>query len=133
MKLSTILGQIDMGSLALPKFQRGFVWQRRQVRNLMRSLCKGYPIGSLLIWETRASAGIVRGGQQLAASSHKLLLDGQQRVTSLYGIIRGAAPPFFDGDEKVFLNLYLTWTMKSLSFMGQSRCGMIQSGFLLPS
>lgn len=55
-KLAAILDQIDSGSALLPKFQRGYVWNRDQVRGLMRSLYRGYPVGGLLTWETQAPA-----------------------------------------------------------------------------
>jgi len=45
MKISEILNQIDLGSYALPEFQRGYVWNRDQVKKLMMSLYRGYPIG----------------------------------------------------------------------------------------
>nr|WP_242623219.1 DUF262 domain-containing protein [Pseudonocardia sediminis] len=48
-KLGTILDQIDAGSMLLPEFQRGYVWNRDQVRGLMRSLYHGYPVGALLV------------------------------------------------------------------------------------
>ncbi len=48
MNITTILDQIDMGSIALPEFQRGYVWNRDQVRGLMNSLYRKHPIGSLL-------------------------------------------------------------------------------------
>ena len=48
----TIIDYIDLGNYALPKFQRGYVWNRDQVRKMMNSLYRGYPIGGLLIWET---------------------------------------------------------------------------------
>ncbi len=51
-KLSTILDQIDAGSMLLPEFQRGYVWNRDQVRELMRSLFHGFPVGALLVGET---------------------------------------------------------------------------------
>ena len=50
MKISTILDQIDLGTMALPKIQRGYVWNREQVRGLMNSLYRKFPIGSLLVW-----------------------------------------------------------------------------------
>ncbi len=106
MKLNSILDQIDLGNYALPEFQRGFVWNRDQVRKLMYSLYKGYPIGSLLVWVTETDPEITRGDKSLTHGSFHLILDGQQRVTSLYGIIRGQAPPFFDGDSRVFTGLY---------------------------
>ncbi|MFB9744461.1 DUF262 domain-containing protein [Pseudonocardia sulfidoxydans] len=64
----------------------------------MRSLYHGYPVGALLVWETEGSAQAVRGGNA-GAGQRLLLLDGQQRVTTLYGIIRGKAPAFFEGDR----------------------------------
>ena len=108
MNISTILDQIDMGSVALPEFQRGYVWNRDQVRNLMDSLYRRHPVGSLLVWVTQTdqAADHARGEGQLAAGVVKLLLDGQQRITSLYGIIRGKAPKFFDGNAQAFTGLY---------------------------
>ncbi len=106
MKIETILDQIDLGSMALPEFQRGYVWNRDQVRGLMHSLYRKHPVGSLLVWVTKTESANVRGDGALAPGSVKLLLDGQQRITSLYGIIRGKAPQFFDGDQRAFTGLY---------------------------
>lgn len=100
-KLSLTLHQIDSGTILLPEFQRGYVWNRDQVRGLMRSLYLCHPVGGLLFWETSAGDLSVRGG--LAGSgTHNLLLDGQQRVTSLYGVVRGKEPAFFEGDASAF-------------------------------
>lgn len=106
MKISEILNQIDLGSYALPEFQRGYVWNRDQVKKLMMSLYRGYPIGGLLIWVTRTDPTITRGDGQLTPGVVNLILDGQQRITSLYGIIRGHAPKFFDGNANSFIGLY---------------------------
>ena len=106
MKISTILDQIDLGSIALPEFQRGYVWNREQVRGLMDSLYHRHPVGSLLIWETKAETADTRGDKDLKPGIVRLLLDGQQRITTLYGIIRGRPPKFFDGNPKMFTNLY---------------------------
>jgi hypothetical protein len=105
-KVSDILNQIEGGSMALPQFQRGYVWNREQVRGVMQSLYRGWPIGSLLAWITSADTAEARGGQNLPPGSVKLLLDGQQRITTLYGIIRGTPPPFFDGNAAAFTGLY---------------------------
>ena len=104
MKVSTILDQIDSGHMALPQFQRGYVWNRTQVRGLMESMYRGHPVGSLLAWATDPSETDVRGGE-VASGTVKLLLDGQQRITSLYGISRGAPPPFFSGNARSFTGL----------------------------
>jgi len=104
-KLAAILDQIDSGSVLLPEFQRGYVWNRDQVRGLMRSLYLGYPVGGLLTWETQADGSLVRGAGAVAAALRVLILDGQQRITSLYGITRGRPPAFFQGDERAFSGL----------------------------
>ena len=105
MKVSTILDHIDSGQFALPKFQRGYVWNRDQVRGLMDSLYRRHPVGSLLVWVTAADGAQSRGEQELSQGVVQLLLDGQQRITSLYGIIRGAPPAFFDGNARAFTGL----------------------------
>ena len=106
MKISTILDQIDNGAIALPEFQRGYVWNRKQVRDLMDSLYRKHPVGSLLVWLTKTEEADARGDGSLQPGTVKLLLDGQQRITSLYGIVRGDPPQFFDGNERAFSGLY---------------------------
>lgn len=54
MKISTILDHIDSGHMALPEFQRGYVWNRDQVRDLVDSLYKRHPVGGLLVWVTES-------------------------------------------------------------------------------
>ncbi|MDE0358272.1 MAG: DUF262 domain-containing protein [Gammaproteobacteria bacterium] len=96
MKIAGILAKVTTGNMTLPAFQRGYVWKRRQVRELFDSLYRRHPVGSLLTWIT----SLERGG------STELLLDGQQRVTSLYGVIKGEVPRFFEGDVGSFSDLY---------------------------
>ncbi len=105
MQVSTILDKIDEGAIALPEFQRGYVWGRRQVRELVESLYQRFPVGSLLLWQTATGGAVARGDAPLQPGYVSLLLDGQQRVTSLYGLIRGAPPSFFDGDPSAFRDL----------------------------
>jgi len=105
MKISTILDHIDSGHMALPEFQRGYVWNRDQVRGLFDSLYRRHPVGGLLVWATEAKTAAHRGEGPLAAGVVKLLLDGQQRMTSLYGVVRGRPPKFFDGNEQAFTGL----------------------------
>ena len=121
MKVSTILDHIDSGYMALPKFQRGYVWNRDQVRGLMDSLYHRHPVGSLLVWATAADEVSHRGEHELAPGVVRLLLDGQQRVTSLYGIVRGAAPAFFDGNVKTFTGLYFHLQDEEFRFYQPSR------------
>ncbi len=105
MKISTILDHIDSGHMALPEFQRGYVWNRDQVRGLFDSLYRRHPVGGLLVWVTASKSAAHRGDGQLAPGVVKLLLDGQQRMTSLYGVVRGSPPKFFDGNANAFTGL----------------------------
>jgi hypothetical protein len=104
-KVGTILDNIDIGAIALPEFQRGYVWNRSQVRGLMESLYRGHPVGSLLTWQTRTESAITRGDRDLQPGTVQLLLDGQQRITTLYSVIRGRPPEFFDGNAQAFRDL----------------------------
>jgi hypothetical protein len=104
-QLGVILEQIDLGTMLLPEFQRGYVWNRDQVRGLMRSLYRAYPVGGLLTWDTETDGASVRGSTASSPGFRQLLLDGQQRVTSLYGVIRGKPPAFFEGDASAFTGL----------------------------
>ena len=105
MKISTVLDLIDGGDMALPEFQRGYVWNRDQVRGLFDSLYRRHPVGGLLVWVTEAKTADRRGDGPIGAGSVNLLLDGQQRMTSLYGVVRGEAPKFFDGNPQTFTGL----------------------------
>jgi len=116
MKISTVLDQIDDGSIALPVFQRGYVWNRNQVRGLLRSLYLHYPVGSLIVWTTKTETAKVRGDGTLAEGVVDLLLDGQQRMTSLYGVVRGREPRFFDGDKNTFIGLHFNLEDESFEF-----------------
>ena len=102
MKISTILDHIDSGHIALPEFQRGYVWNRDQVRGLFDSLYRRHPVGGLLVWATESKPSVQRGDAPSVAGIVKLLLDGQQRMTTLYGVVRGRPPKFFDGNPQAF-------------------------------
>jgi hypothetical protein len=77
-KLAAILDQIDPGGALLPEFQRGYVWNRDQVRGLMRSLYVGYPpVGGLLTWETQSDSSLIRGDAAPSPTVRALILDGR--------------------------------------------------------
>ena len=116
MKISTILDHIDSGHMALPEFQRGYVWNRDQVRGLFDSLYRRHPVGGLLVWATESKTADHRGDGPLAAGVVKLLLDGQQRMTSLYGVVRGRPPKFFDGNAQVFTGLRFHLDTETFAF-----------------
>ncbi|MDD2542399.1 MAG: DUF262 domain-containing protein [Desulfuromonadaceae bacterium] len=83
--------EIESGKLGLPELQRGYVWKATKVRDLLDSMMKGYPIGYLMIWDSSDGGEKVKqiGMDGKAYSSPKsLIIDGQQRMTSLYAVMR---------------------------------------------
>jgi hypothetical protein len=104
-KISTVLDHIDSGHMALPEFQRGYVWNRDQVRSLFDSLYRRHPVGGLLVWTTESNSAAHRGDGPVISGVVNLLLDGQQRITTLYGVVRGKPPKFFDGNPQAFTGL----------------------------
>ncbi len=121
MKINDVLSQIDLGNYALPEFQRGYVWTRSDVRKLMYSLYRDYPVGSLLIWDAATDPDIIRGDGTPSSGTVSLILDGQQRMTSLFGVIRGKVPQFFDGDASAFTNLYFNIDEETFEFYSQQK------------
>lgn len=116
LKISTVLDHIDSGHMALPEFQRGYVWNRDQVRALFDSLYRRHPVGGLLVWATESKTATHRGDGPLAPGVVKLLLDGQQRMTTLYGVVRGRAPEFFDGNAQAFTGLRFHLDTETFAF-----------------
>ena len=87
-----LVDMIDRGELKLPELQRRYVWPATRVRDLLDSLYRGYPSGAILVWETTEdtpSRDLAVEQRVGAFGSHKLLLDGQQRLTSLTAVLRG--------------------------------------------
>lgn len=89
--VTALIEDIDLGKIGLPELQRPFVWPNVNVRNLFDSLYRGYPAGFLLFWETGADAGLRGIGTKNETAVPKLaIVDGQQRLTSLYAVVKGA-------------------------------------------
>src|SRR5438874_6450531 len=87
-----LVGMIARGDLRLPEMQRRYVWPATRVRDLLDSLYRGYPSGTILVWETDQDVPEKDLAVQQATSvfhSHKLLLDGQQRLTSMSAVLGG--------------------------------------------
>ncbi|MFH1160492.1 MAG: DUF262 domain-containing protein [bacterium] len=89
--LSGLLTYIDIGDIGLPDIQRPFVWSNAKVRDLFDSMYRGFPVGYLLFWANAAVNGVRQIG--LDDKQHiipaLLIVDGQQRLTSLYAVLRG--------------------------------------------
>src|SRR6185437_1082493 len=87
-----LVGMIERGELRLPEMQRQYVWRSTRVRDLMDSLYRGYPSGAVLLWETDEEVSLRDFAVSQQANPYqatRLLLDGQQRLTSLSAVIRG--------------------------------------------
>jgi hypothetical protein len=87
-----LVSKIERGELRLPEMQRRYVWRSTRVRDLLDSLYRGYPSGAILIWETDEPVpeqDFAVGQQANPYAKTQLLLDGQQRLTSLSAVIRG--------------------------------------------
>jgi hypothetical protein len=90
--ISTLVDMYKRGELRLPEIQRHYVWRATRVRDLLDSLYRGYPSGSILMWETDEPVPTRDGAifqDTTAFAGRKLLLDGQQRLTSLTAVING--------------------------------------------
>lgn len=90
--INDLVEMIRSGQLRLPEMQRRYVWRATRVRDLIDSLYRGYPSGSILVWETDQAMPTVDMAVEQKVNvfaGHKLLLDGQQRATSLSAVLRG--------------------------------------------
>ncbi|WP_039053612.1 DUF262 domain-containing protein [Sphingobacterium sp. T2] len=88
--LNTLIQNIDLGTIGLPDIQRPFVWKDTKVRDLFDSLYRGYPVGYFLFWENANIEGVKGIGTDKKQKYPSLLIvDGQQRLTSLYAILKG--------------------------------------------
>lgn len=90
--LSKLIDDIEMGQIGLPDIQRPFVWKNSKVRDLFDSMFRGYPVGYFLFWENRVGDKT----KQIGVNTHQripdlLIVDGQQRLTSLFAVLKGIA------------------------------------------
>jgi hypothetical protein len=94
--IKDIFDELEKGNLKIPKFQRGYVWERSKIVKLLNSIHSQYPIGSFFIWD----AGLEYGHfckeiteldfpEEPQANKYSFILDGQQRITSLYVALKG--------------------------------------------
>ena len=89
--VNQLIEKIDTGELGLPELQRPFIWKDSKVRDLFDSMMRGYPIGYLMLWECpsldkKKSIGVDAHSYD---SPKEVIIDGQQRVTSLYAVMKG--------------------------------------------
>lgn len=95
-KYSDLIHEIEKGIIKVPKFQRDFVWSLEKTAKLLDSILKGYPIGTFIFWQTDERINEIKniGNLELPETPDgtkvQYVLDGQQRITSLFAAYRGA-------------------------------------------
>ena len=95
-KYSDLIHDIEKGIIKIPKFQREFVWSIDKTAKLLDSILKGYPIGTFILWQTDERINDIKNVGNLdipqtpEGTKVEYVLDGQQRITSLFAAYRGA-------------------------------------------
>lgn len=110
---SDVLNQIQNGTVKIPQFQRDFVWSKPKSAALLDSIIKGYPVGTFIFWHTDEKLRTVRNidGDQLpdkpGSKYFDYVLDGQQRLTSLYAAVKGMEVKRESGALEDFSKMYV--------------------------
>jgi hypothetical protein len=110
---SSLLSAIAQGQIKIPQFQRDFVWTMQKSADLLDSIVKGYPIGTFIFWRTKERLRSVRNiGNQVLPEPPQgefvdYVLDGQQRLTSLFASLKGISIPREDGRSDDFSKILI--------------------------
>ena len=89
-RVDTLMSYIETGQIGLPRLQRAFIWRNSKVRDLFDSMYRGYPVGNLMLWKENVNAANRTIDNDTNNQNPSLLiLDGQQRLTSLYAVMKG--------------------------------------------
>lgn len=110
---SNIMNDMETGKIRIPQFQRDFVWTKQKSADLMDSILKGYPIGTLILWKTKERLRSVKSiGNQEVPEPHDgdfldFVLDGQQRLTSIFASLKGLSIERENGKSDDFSEIYI--------------------------
>lgn len=116
-KISKLLDSVKELEIVVPEFQREYVWSLDQAKELMVSLFQEYPTGSILVWETNTPPEIKNNAVVKDKMGWiKVLLDGQQRLTTLYLLIKGEIPPYYKEDDLLNDPRHLYFNLKTGEF-----------------
>ena len=102
MNIEEIVFSLKNNDIVVPEFQREFVWPNRNIKELFTSLLNGFPIGGILIWRTAQPPALKGLSDQKVKDNQKVyqvLLDGQQRMTTIYMLVTGEMPPYYDESD----------------------------------
>lgn len=99
--IASLMSDIELEVIALPDLQRPFVWEDTKVRELLDSLFLGFPVGTLVFWYTSNDKDARALGAEIPGlRATTLVIDGQQRLTSLYAVMRGVGVVGKDGSTR---------------------------------
>lgn len=113
----SLIGDIEKGIIKIPQFQRDFVWNKETSAKLLDSIVKGYPIGTFILWKTKEELRALRniGGIELPKTPKgdfiQYVIDGQQRLTTLFASLKGEKIQREDHEED-FSEFYVDLTAK---------------------
>ncbi|MBW4539778.1 MAG: DUF262 domain-containing protein [Myxacorys chilensis ATA2-1-KO14] len=119
-----LLDSVSSGGIRIPAFQRGFVWEMDKVAYLMDSIYKRYPFGSLLFWRTKSKLAIEKKLGQFELPEPRedypidYVLDGQQRLTSMFSVFQTELEPSIDsGWLKIYFDLEADESVQESQFL----------------
>ncbi|MBD3204457.1 DUF262 domain-containing protein [Candidatus Woesearchaeota archaeon] len=119
-QINRLLIKIENRELVLPEFQREFTWNKKQAKELIESFLEDYPTGALLLWKTKEKIALKNMPDYNPDGRFEVLLDGQQRLTTLYLLIKDSIPPYYTkrdiGEGKDVRNLYYNLKTRELEY-----------------
>jgi hypothetical protein len=128
LSIREVIERVASGRLRIPSFQRGFVWDAERVAFLMDSIYKGYPFGAVILWRTKEQLKSERqlGPFELPEHDPDLpidyVLDGQQRLTSIFGVFQSDIEPVEDAPwTKVYFDLGAETDLQESQFLCLSK------------
>jgi len=129
-KISKLLDAVKELEIVVPEFQREYVWSLEQAKELMVSLFQEYPTGSILVWETNSPPEIKNNAVRRERMGWiKVLLDGQQRLTTLYLLLKGGIPPYYKESDITHDPRHLYFNLRTAEFRYYQRQEMEDSPF----
>jgi len=129
-KIAKLLDAIKDKEIVVPEFQREYVWSLEQAKELLASLFLEYPTGSILVWETNNPPEIKNDAvKKDKVGWIRVLLDGQQRLTTLYLLMRGEIPPYYKESDITHDPRHLYFNLRTAEFNYYQKQKMSDSPF----
>lgn len=129
-KISKLLDAIKDKEIVVPEFQREYVWSLEQAKELITSLFQEYPTGSILVWETNDPPEIKNDAVKREKMGWiSVLLDGQQRLTTLYLLVKGEIPPYYNESDITHDPRQLYFNLKTAEFGYYQKQKMAENPF----